>query len=366
MSTFCYVTTESLPIGLLPVISADLRVSLSAVGLLVTGYGAVVAVMAVPLTVLTRQVPRRFLLGGVLTAFTLATALAAAIPNYWVLLVSRVATALTHAVFWSVVAAAATSLFPSQARGRVISLVYSGGSLAIVLGVPAGTWLGQREGWRSAFWVLTGMGLLALIGVATLLPTSEPQLGDSAAGSRPSRRRYWSVLAITTVAVTGAFTGYTYIAPFLVHVSGFSAETVGPLLLVDGAGGIAGVVAASVCLDRHPRLALLVSVVLLGVALIGLSAVGGLRVVVPLLLAMFGFGMAVFGAALQHRVMEVAPGNVDVASAGNSSAFNVGIATGAFIVGRMLPVFGVRAGPLVGGLITLTVLAVVLSDPPAS
>jgi DHA1 family inner membrane transport protein len=143
VSTFTYVTTETLPIGLLLLISSDLRASPSAVGLLVTCYGLVVVVASIPLTRLTRGVPRRLLLSGLLAVFVLATFVSAVASSYSTLLAARVITALSQALFWSVVVLTAAGLFSPQLRGRAVAVVFAGSSLAAVVGVPVGTWLGR-------------------------------------------------------------------------------------------------------------------------------------------------------------------------------------------------------------------------------
>jgi DHA1 family inner membrane transport protein len=180
LSTFTYVTTEILPIGLLPLIAGDLHVSQPAVGLLVSGYGLVVVVASLPLTRVTRRIPRRLLLSGLLGVFVLATAVSVVVADYWTLLGSRLVIALSQALFWSVVTPAAASLFDERVRGRALSILYGGSSLAGVVGIPVGTWIGQATGWRAAFLAMSGLGLLALIVVAALLPTT------AAAPARPT------------------------------------------------------------------------------------------------------------------------------------------------------------------------------------
>ena len=147
-SAFCFVTGETLPVGLLPVISASLHTSLSATGLLVTVYAVVVVLVSAPLTHLTRHVPRRYLLSGLLGVFVVGTLAAAAAPSYWWLMAARVVTALSQAVFWSIAPVAAAGLFPPEKRGRALAGVLAGAPLAVLFGVPAGTWMGQQAGWR--------------------------------------------------------------------------------------------------------------------------------------------------------------------------------------------------------------------------
>jgi MFS transporter, DHA1 family, inner membrane transport protein len=146
LAGFSFVTVEIAPVGLLSTISADLRVSLSAVGLLVTSYGLTVAIASVPLTRLVGAVPRRYLLSGLLAVLVAATGLSVTGPSYWALTPGRVTTALSQAVFWSVAAPAAVALFSPQVRGRVTSALFAAPALATVLGVPAVTWLGQQAG----------------------------------------------------------------------------------------------------------------------------------------------------------------------------------------------------------------------------
>jgi predicted MFS family arabinose efflux permease len=146
--TFLYVTTETLPIGLLAPIGADLGVSAAAVGLLVTVYALVVVVASIPLTTLTRGVPRRALLCTLLALYVLSALASAAAGSYAGLMAARVVTALSQAAFWSVVVPVAAGLFPAEVRGRALAVVFGGASLAAVIGVPVGTWVGQHFGWR--------------------------------------------------------------------------------------------------------------------------------------------------------------------------------------------------------------------------
>ena len=154
LSTFAYVTTETLPIGLLPLIAHDLGSTASAVGLLITAYGLVVVLASIPLTRLTQRIKRRHLLCGLLAVFVVATAASALAQDYQTLLVSRIVTALSQALFWAVVTPATAALFRPEVRPRALSILYAGNSVAALAGVPAGTWLGQQTSWRAAFLVL--------------------------------------------------------------------------------------------------------------------------------------------------------------------------------------------------------------------
>jgi DHA1 family inner membrane transport protein len=363
LSTFTYVTTEILPIGLLPLIAHDLGSTTSAVGLLVTAYGMVVVLASIPLTRLTRRVPRRTLLTALLAVYVVATAASALAPDYRVLLASRVLIALSQSVFWAVVTPAAAGLFRPEVRGRAISVLYAGSSLAGVAGVPVGTWLGQQAGWRVAFLVLSGVGLVILAIVATTLPNTAPGTGDADRGSAPDSRRYFSIVVTTALAVTGAFTAFTYISPFLTDVTGFSGPAVGAVLLVRGLAGLTGVVLVGYLVDRHGWLTMTVVIGVQALALAGQFAFGDSRAATVASIAVSGLAMAGLTAALGARVLEVAPGGSDMAGAGTSTAFNVGITSGAFIGSVLLPAAGVRSTALVGALLTLAAFAVVLAEP---
>jgi DHA1 family inner membrane transport protein len=362
VSTFVYVTTETLPIGLLLPMGADLHASPSAVGLLVTWYGLVVVLTSIPLTRLTRRVPRRFLLAGLLAGSAVATWVAATAPSYPVLVAARIATALTQALFWSLVVPTAAGLFPVRVRGRVVAVVFAGSSLAAVLGVPAGTWLGQQAGWRIAFVVLGGLAAATAGALAVLLPTITPSTGPAARGTAPDVRRYRLLIATTVLAVTGTFASFTYLAPFLTTVSGLPPTAISPLLLLRGVAGGAGVLAGGPLVDHNPRASVLVPIALQAAALLGLSAFAGMPALVVVLVALSGLAFAALTTALGSWVLEVAPGSTDMAAAGASSAVNAGITIGALLGALLLPAYGARGTTVAGGLLSLTALAVVVTD----
>jgi DHA1 family inner membrane transport protein len=316
----------------------DLGTSLWAMGLLVTAYGLVVAVVSVPLIRLTAGMSRRFLLTGLLSIFVVTSWISVAAPNYWLLLAARMAMALSQAVFWPVSVVAAAGLFSARVRGRAATFVFSGGSLGMVLGVPGGTLLGQRAGWQMAFLVLSGLGLLTAVAIALLLPSTAPGQGHTAAADTPDARRFWLLIATTTLAVTGYFALYTYINPFLAHVSGFSPHAISPLLLIFGVMDFVGITAAGAVVDRGARTTMIAAIALLTAALLGLYAFG------------------------PHPVAAIIYPPADVASAGASAAFNVGIASGALVGAVLLPTTGIRSTAIAGALFTTAALAVTSTE----
>jgi DHA1 family inner membrane transport protein len=366
LSTFSYVTTETLPIGLLPLIAHDLGSPASAVGLLVTAYGLVTVLFSIPLTRLTRRVPRRLLLSALLAIFVVGTAASALAPSYWALLGSRLLIALSQAVFWAVVTPAAAALFRPAVRGRALSLLYAGGSVAALAGVPAGTWLGQQAGWRVAFLALSGIGLVVLAVVATTLPNTAPGSSDADHGSAPDPARYRAIVVTTALAVGGAFTAFTYISPFLTDVTGFGESAIGALLFVRGFSGLIGVLLVGYLVDRNGWLTMTVLVGMQVLALAGQFVFGGSRAATVAAIAASGLTLAALSAALGARVLTVAPGGSDVAAAGTSTAFNLGITGGALLGSVLLPAAGVRSTALAGALLTLAAFVVVLAEPVLS
>jgi DHA1 family L-arabinose/isopropyl-beta-D-thiogalactopyranoside export protein-like MFS transporter/DHA1 family inner membrane transport protein len=362
--TFSYVTIEILPIGLLTVIAADLDRSRSDIGLLVTGYAVVVMLAAIPLARLTLGLPRRLVLGATLGLMSVGAAVSAAAPTYEVLILGRLLTALSHALFWSIIFPIATGLFSPGLRGRVVARLSIGSALAPVIGVPLGTWLGEWAGWRVPFALMAVVGAATSLGIATLLPRADTREAGPRRGSAPDVRRYAALVASTAVGVAGFLTFNTYVTPFLLDISGFGSGALGPILLVCGLGGLIGTLLIGRLLDRDPWAAVVLPLALLGAALLGLYSLGHRQVPTVLLVALVGMAFSMLAIGVLNRTLQVAPGSTDLASAGTNAAFNIGIAAGAFIGGGLLDSTGVRSVALVGGLLAIVALAAMTADEP--
>jgi len=357
LGAFAFVTAELLPIGLLTVMAADLGRSRSQVGLLVSGYAIVVVLASVPLTLLTQHIPRRQLLAVTLAVFAAGNLWSALAGSYPMLAGARLLTALTQALFWSIAAPVVTGLFPVGVRGKVVGFFSAGAATAPVLGVPLGTWAGQQAGWRSAFLALAVAGLLSTAAVVALVPSYPPADGGAARGTSPDRRRFVVLMGAVAVGVTGFLTFTTYVTPFLLDVSGFTEGALAPLLFVSGVAGVIGAVGVARTLDAHPVGSLLGALGAGAGALLGLYALGSFEVATVVLIGASGLAYSAFATSLQNRMLQVAPGSTDLASAGVSSAFNAGIAAGSLIGGLLLPGLGSRPLALIGG---LTVVAAIL------
>jgi DHA1 family L-arabinose/isopropyl-beta-D-thiogalactopyranoside export protein-like MFS transporter/DHA1 family inner membrane transport protein len=360
-STFTFVTTEVMPVGVLRLIANDLHRSESDIGLIVTWYAAVVLVASLPLTKLTERVSRRAVLTGTLAVFAATTLACAFATSYEMLMVARLATALTQGLFWAVVGPAAASLFPPENGGRTLARLAIGTSLAPVLGIPFGAWLGQVAGWRTPFVVMAVVNGLMCVAVTVLVPNTPRQTGAQARGARPDWRLFVLLNAGVLLLVTGSQTVWTYITPYLVDVTGFAPASLAPLLLVGGVGGVIGTTIAGRFVDRHPWLAVTVPMGLVAISLAGMFVFGRVEAAVVAAMALNGFGFSGFAATLQGAILRVAPVTVEISMAAVGSVFNAGIAGGAFLGGVLLDGPGLRIIPLAGmALAALACLTLVL------
>ncbi|RWE07238.1 MAG: MFS transporter [Mesorhizobium sp.] len=326
--------TEFVIMGLLLDVSADLGVSISAAGLLISGYALGVVIGAPLLGALTGRLPRKTLLLALMVVFTVGNLACALAPDYWTLMAARVLTAFAHASFFGVGSVVATSLVAPNRKASAIALMFTGLTVANILGVPFGTWLGQAYGWRSTFLAVTLVGVIAFAVIALLVPRDEPVAADEEESSEGTlavlgRRAVLLGLLTTVLSWVGVFAAFTYLAPILTRVTGFSEGAVSPILLVFGGGLVAGNLLGGRLADRH---------------------------LVP--------GAAAFAtvAPLQMWVLEKAKGaGQGLASSFNIAAFNLGNAIGAWLGGFVIdhgP--GLGAVPLVAGLVPIAALGVVL------
>ncbi len=353
LSAFVYVTAETLPVGLLPQIADGLSVSEADVGLLLTSYAAVAAVTTIPLTAITMRIPRHRLIAGTVAVFAGSQFAAALAPTFAVLTLTRLLCALAHGVFWSTIAPAAARMAPPGQAGRATSLVFLGNSLALVLGVPIGTALGQWLGWRVAVATFAAAGTLSLAALLVVLPElpALPQDLATRAGARMRAatviirsRAITPVCAATTVLVIGQFAAYTYIAPLVRRDAGLEGLGLSALLLGYGAAGVLGNLAAGRLIDRRPGAVLsgLVATVALALAVLALPpghGAGPASTVIAVLA--WGAAFTAVPVCLQSAVLRVTPQARDAASAVYVVAFQIGIGGGALLGERF-----VRAGHL--------------------
>ncbi|MGX5801461.1 MFS transporter [Bradyrhizobium sp. Arg314] len=359
--------TEFVIMGLLLDVSADLGVSISAAGLLISGYALGVVVGAPLLGALTGRLPRKTLLLALMVVFTIGNLACALAPDYWTLMAARVLTAFAHASFFGVGSVVATGLVAPNRKASAIALMFTGLTVANILGVPFGTWLGQAYGWRSTFLAVTLVGVIAFAVIALLVPRDEPAAVDEEVSSEGTlavlgRRPVLLGLLTTVLSWVGVFAAFTYLAPILTRVTGFSEAAVSPILLVFGGGLVAGNLLGGRLADRHLVPTVIGTLVALSAALFVMTA--AIHQPIAAIVAVGLLGAAAFAtvAPLQMWVLEKAKGaGQGLASSFNIAAFNLGNAIGAWLGGFVIdhgP--GLGAVPLVAGLVPLAALGVVL------
>jgi DHA1 family inner membrane transport protein len=359
-SAACFITVESLPIGLLPQIAGSMHRSLSATGLLVTIYALVVVAATVPLTYLTRPLGRRSLLAAVATMLVLGSLASAAAPSYGVLVGSRIFTALGQSVFWALAPVEAAGLVSPTARGHAVTAVFAGSATGIVLGLPAGTWLGRVAGWRFAFVALAAIALLALVAIVIALPHRDPAIGAVDGGRAPNARRYRAIVASIILVVTAFYVSYTYISPFLTRVSGLSRGTVPLVLLAAGLTSSVGLASGGFLYARFPRGSMTVPAGAMAVALLCLFLFAKQTPLAAVFIALDGLGLGLLVVAAQTAVIELSPQAAEIGTAWFSSAFNGGIASGPLIGALVLSTSGLRATALAGAAIAAAAVGLLL------
>jgi MFS transporter, DHA1 family, L-arabinose/isopropyl-beta-D-thiogalactopyranoside export protein len=365
---FVAQTTEYLPIGLLPQIGGAFAVPEGFVGALVTGYAWIAAATAIPLTLATGAMGRRHLFLLLLAILTLANALAAFAQGYVALAVCRVAVALTHGVFWSILASFAVRVAPHMPPGRAAAWVFSGISAAIVGGVPLAAAIGQWGNWRLAFGAFALLGALALLLGRTVLPPLLSETGRRTVRLPRGNKRLYGAAAITTLGLTAHFSGYTYVVPLLTGPGHVAAAALPALLVTFGVAGAAGNALAGWLAGRAIKtVALALSCVVGAQVLIYFSA--SMSAFVWIALALWGSAISMLIVGLQSWVLELASTDeADAASALYVAAFNVGIGAGALAGGLALAgagAQGVLATSAAIGVLALVGLAVVAGLPRA-
>jgi DHA1 family inner membrane transport protein len=357
--------TEFVIMGLLLEVGAEFGVSVSTAGLLISGYALGVVVGAPLLTTFTSRWPRKTVLLVLMLIFTLGNLACALAPSYGALMAARVLTSFAHGTFFGVGSVVATQLVAPNRKASAIAMMFMGLTVATILGVPFGTWLGQQFGWRSSFWAVTAIGVAAFSVIALLVPRDR-------ADETPSdwrtdiavltRRPVLLGLLTTILGFAGVFTVFTYIAPILTRVTGFSATAVSPSLILFGVGLMVGNVAGGKLADRRLKQALLGSLVVL--TLVGATMTFALHSKIAVTVFVFLLGAAAFATVppMQMWVLEKASGaGQSLAASLNIGAFNLGNALGAWLGGIVIdhgP--GLEALPWVAALVTLCGLAVAL------
>ncbi|MGL6259376.1 MFS transporter [Vibrio sp. WXL210] len=364
LSAFAIGTTEFVIVGLIPTMASDLNVSLPSAGLLVSLYALGVAIGAPVLTALTGRWPRKRVLLAVMSLFVLGNLLAWQAPNYTTLVVARILTGLAHGVFFSIGSTIATGLVAKEKAASAIAIMFTGLTVALVTGVPLGTYIGQSFGWQATFLIVALLGLIALIGSAILVPSNLKQPPATKLVDQMkvlTQPRLLLVYLITALGYGGTFTAFTYLAPILEQVSGFESTAIGLIMLVYGVSVAVGNIWGGKLADKAgPIKALTIIFTLLAAILLMFTFTAGNKITAVatiLIWGAFAFGNV---PGLQVYVVKLAekyaPNAIDVASGLNIAAFNVGIALGSWGGGVIVAETGLMNTPWVGAIIVVLAL----------
>ena len=358
VAAFIFNTTEFVPVGLLSDIAASFSMKTPEVGVMLTIYAWVVALMSLPLMLATRNMERRLLLTGIFIIFTLSHILSLMAWNFWVLVASRIDIALAHAVFWSITASLAIRVAPAGKKTQALSMLATGTALAMVLGVPIGRIIGQYLGWRITFGMIGASALVLMLMLIKLLP----KLPSEHTGSLSSvpmlfkRPALVSMYLLVTLVVTAHYTAYSYIEPFMQIIASQGENFTTFLLLIFGSAGIVGSIIFSVLGNKFPS-ALLLSAIGLITLCMGLLLFAAVHpFAVSVLCIIWGMGMMTIGLAMQVRVLSLAPDATDVAMSLFSGIYNIGIGAGALLGNQVSLHFKMADVGNVGAIIGLLAL----------
>lgn len=357
--------TEFGTIGLLPQIGADFNISAATAGYLVSGYAISVAIGGILITIAVTKLERKRVLLGLMTLFVLGNLISGVAHTFSVMMVGRVVAALCHGAFFGIGAVVATDLVDSTKKARALSIMFTGLTIANVLGVPFGTWLGQHFGWRSTFLAISGIGVAAFLALTILLPIDPPH--DEESGPRTIReelrafrqRQVWYSLLVTICGFGGMFGGFTYIAYTLTRITHFADSSIPYILFLFGIGIFIGNYFGGKSADKNLRLTILgyLSALFVILVIFALTATNKPSAVISIfVMGIFGFAPV---SAVQMRVMRYASSAPTLASGANIASFNIGNTIGAAAGGYLIARDYGYTSPLWSAA-ALTALAVVI------
>ena len=334
-STFIFNTSEFIPIGLLSDIAADFSITESNAGMLITVYAWVVALASLPLMLTFAKTENKRLMLGITALFIVSQVLSGISKDFYMLMISRIGVACAHAIFWSIVTPYAVRIAPEGKKSAALSIIVCGSSIAMIVGMPIGRTIGLLMGWRATFLVIGAAAAVIFLFLAFLLPKAP---SDSSISLRKlpaliKSPALLSIYLITVIAITGHFTAYSYIEPFLAQTAGLSETWITLILTIFGFVGLAGSFLFAKCYDAHRKLFIVFAVCGLCVSMLMLQVMSFSLASVILLCVFWGTAINFYNLAFQSEIIRNAPQGSAVAMSIYSGIYNMGIGSGALVGG---------------------------------
>lgn len=367
IAAFAFGTTEFVIAGVLPQVAEGLDVSIPMAGYLVSGYALGIALGGPLLTVATARLSRKTLLIGLAVAFTAGQLACALAPGFAAMLLVRIAVAVTHGAYFGVAMVVAVGLVREEQRGMAVALILAGLTVSNIVGVPAGTAIGNVFGWRATFWAMFGLGLLATAAMIALLPRANGQSTRPAGFLREvqvlGRQQVWTSLILMLMLMIGQFVPFTYIAPMLREVTGVGADMIPWVLLLNGVGATAGVFIGGRLAGWKLMPSLIVLLALQGIVLAVMYLVSPYPLPMIAIITLWGGINFAIGTPIQTRILGWTADAPNLASSLIPAGFNIGIALAASVGAMLLSGgFGYRSLPLLGVLAMAVATAVAFAS----
>ena len=358
LAAFIFNTTEFVPVGLLPNIAESFSMGVAHAGLLLTIYAWAVSLLSLPLTVLTAKMERRKLLIFLFCLFIGSHILAGFAWSFYSLMVARIGIACAHAVFWAITTPLAVRLAPNGKKAKAMGFIVVGTSMATVLGIPIGTMIGQLVGWRVTFLCIGVIAFCVMASLIYLLP-AVPSMNTISLKAIPEvlkRPVLLNIYLLTAIIITGHFTAYTYITPFMLNVGGFSEQIVVSLLLAVGFSGMIGSLIFAKYSEPHPTAILVMPVILLIICLLSLYVCSFSLITAIVQGMVWGLAITIIGMVMQSKVIDAAPDAADIATSVYSGIYNIGIGGGAFVGSQVLVYLSTHYIGFVGAIFVIIAL----------
>ncbi|VTU06754.1 sugar efflux transporter [Actinobacillus indolicus] len=362
LAAFIFNTTEFIPVALLSDIAQSFGMDVSHTGLMITVYAWIVSLMSLPFMLLTANLERKGLLIKLFLVFIVSHILSVFAWDFWVLIISRIGIAFTHAIFWAITASLVIRVAPKDKKQQALGLLALGSALAMVLGLPLGRMIGQAVGWRITFAIIGFIAFIVMLMIWKLLPNL-PSKNAGSLASLPILAKRPALIGLyiaTAIVIAGHFTSYSYIEPFMVQIAKMSAHTATLLLLIFGLSGVVASFLFGRIHPKHPNLFLLSGLLFIIFAQLLLLPLNENSALMFGIVFFWGIGISGISLALQMRVLQLAPDATDVATAIYSGIYNIGIGGGALIGNQIMNYYGLAEIGVAGALFVMLGLIVLL------